>query len=66
MAARKVLEETDGRFMVRVYRDSEWQEWQARLYENGKEYVPARAYCDSKQEAVDTARHMLNAEVGRR
>ena len=56
---RKIAEHFDGRFAVKVYYDRDWQEYQVRLYVDGKLYEPATYHTDDKQDALDSAPTML-------
>lgn len=45
---------------VKVYRDTEWDEYVVRQYKNGIEQVPSNYHTDSRQDAFDTAIRMIN------
>jgi hypothetical protein len=45
---------------VKVYRDTEWDEYSVRVFKNGVEQVMASYHTDDKQDAIDTARAMTN------
>lgn len=59
MGLRKIYECTDCGQTVKVYRDSEWQEYRVRSYPNGKLYAPADYHTTDKQDALDTALGIL-------
>lgn len=46
--------------IVKVYRDTEWDEYSVRLFKNGIEQVMASYHTDNKQDALDTALAMIN------
>lgn len=46
-------------FIVKVYRDSDWNEYICRLFANGEEMVDSSYHTDDKQDALDTANNML-------
>ena len=48
-----------GEFLVKVYKDSEWNEYICRLFVNGKEMVDSAYHTDDKLDALDTANSML-------
>jgi hypothetical protein len=48
-----------GDFLVKVYKDSEWNEYVCRLFINGEESVDSSYHTDDKQDALDTANSML-------
>lgn len=63
MALRKILAfkaiQIDGTpIEVRVYKDSEWGEYRARLYQDGKLYEPADAFDGDLGSILDTAASM--------
>ena len=41
--------------VVKVYRNSEWNEYVCRLLIDGKHYEPADSFTDDKQDALGTA-----------
>lgn len=45
--------------VVRVYWDSEWQEYQVHLYVKGELIVDATYFTDDKQDALATAAQMV-------
>lgn len=45
---------------VKVYRDSEWNEYVARLYLDGKLYPPADCFDDNKESMLATAQAMYS------
>lgn len=50
----EVKDANNGR-MVRVYRDSEWNEYRTRCYMNGVLNPDADAFDSDKQSAIETA-----------
>lgn len=44
---------------VRVYRDTEWDEFRVRLFIEGKLYEPADHHTSDREEAFDTGMTML-------
>ena len=60
---RKIYENATKNVAVKVFKDTEWGEYIAKLYVNGTEYKPASYHTDDKQDAIDTANAMLNREV---
>ena len=46
-------------FLVKVYKDSEWNEYVCRLFANGAEMYSSAYHTDDKQDALDTADRML-------
>jgi hypothetical protein len=46
--------------IVKIYRDTEWDEYVVRLFKNGIEQVLASYHTDDKQDALDTAQAMIN------
>lgn len=50
-----ILNQTTGR-EARVYRDSEWQEWRVRFYDQGLHLAAADYHTDDKGDAQHTAR----------
>lgn len=46
-------------FIVKVYRDSDWNEYICRLFANGAEMYSSAYHTDDKQDALDTANNML-------
>jgi hypothetical protein len=46
-------------FIVKVYRDSDWDEYVCRLFANGEEMVESSYHTDDKADALDTANRML-------
>lgn len=63
MALRKIHEETAGKFMVRVYRDTPNREYVARIYVNDVWQPAADAFETECGAAIDTARAMLAHSV---
>ena len=49
----------DDAVMVKVYRDSEWNEFVCRLFVDGAEMKSASYHTDDKQDAIDTAQAMF-------
>lgn len=49
---------------VKVYRDSEWEQYIARLYYFDKLYAPADAFDTDKASIIATAEAMLNQAIG--
>lgn len=65
MAQRKIAEDSfysqgsDFAHGCRVYRDSEFNEYNVRFYLNGQELKDSRYFASDKQDALDTmANHM--------
>ncbi|WP_338807255.1 hypothetical protein V8U11_11045 [Pseudomonas chlororaphis] len=53
--------EDNGKGKVcKVYRDSEWGEYQVRLYIQGSLLKEANYHTDDKDDACNTARSMIN------
>jgi hypothetical protein len=48
----------DDTVIVKIYRDSEWNEFVCRLFVNGAELTDASYHTDDKQDAIDTAQAM--------
>ena len=48
-----------GDFLVKVYKDTEWNEYVCRLFVNGTEMVDSSYHTDDLQDALDTASSML-------
>jgi len=46
-------------FLVKVYKDSDWNEYVCRLFINGTENKDASYHTDDKLDALDTAVAML-------
>lgn len=65
MALKKIHEESKDRVTVKVYKDSEWGEFRARLYVDGKLYEPADAFDTDKESILHTAKDMLKREFAR-
>ena len=59
---RKVREFTSGPHRVAVHRDHEWQEYRVRVYRDGVAYSPADYFTQDVEDAVDTAKAMLERE----
>lgn len=57
---RKIFETTNGTRQVKVYRNAEFGEYQAKLYIKGAFIIDATYFTDDKMDAIDTARHMVN------
>jgi hypothetical protein len=49
---------------VKVYRDSEWQEFRARLFIAGVPQHDADYHDSDKESCISTAKFMLNRELG--
>jgi len=49
----------DDTVIVKIYRDSEWNEFVCRLFVNGAELKDSSYHTDDKQDAIDTAQSML-------
>ena len=56
MAKYKVYEKSSQGHVVKVHRDSDWQEFIVKL--DG--YEPGSYHCQDKQEAIQNADHMLD------
>lgn len=48
-----------GDFLVKVYKDTEWNEYVCRLFVNGTEMVDSAYHTEDLQDALDTASSML-------
>lgn len=59
MALRLLATLGTGARVVKVYRDSEWNEYRARLYVKGVLYAPADAHDDDRESIMGTAQFML-------
>jgi len=46
-------------YTVKVYRDTEWNEYVSRLFKDGVELVNASYHTDDKEDALDTANSMI-------
>ena len=55
---RKITTLTDGKFEARVYRDSEWDEYITKYYQDGV-YIDGDSHTDDKQDALVTAKAVL-------
>ena len=53
-----------GNIICRVYRDIEWNEYRARIINNGKVLSKLDYHTDDKTDAIDTARSMLARYTG--
>jgi hypothetical protein len=42
---------------ARVYRDSDWQEWRVKHYQDGEHLTAADYHTDDKADALNHARH---------
>jgi hypothetical protein len=59
--ALRLLEKFDrGSITVKVYRDTEWDEYVLRVYRDGIEQVAANYHTQYIEDAVDTAWAMIN------
>jgi hypothetical protein len=64
---RRVFQSSHGNRSVKVFRDTEWQEYIVRYYwaaEKGGQpvlYESADYHCDDKAEAIATAEHYLKS-----
>ena len=48
-------------YTAKVYRDVEWNEYRVKFYDtDGQHFVNADYHTDDKQEALDSARHILD------
>ncbi len=56
---RGIVREANPRIEVKVVRDADWQEWQARVYVNRKEYKPASYHTNDREDANTTAFTMV-------
>lgn len=57
---RLVVKSDNGNRAVKIYKDTDWEEYVVKHYENGQ-YLKDADYFDSdKQAAVDTAKHFLS------
>jgi hypothetical protein len=67
MALKKVFETQtpDNSHKAIVVRDSEWQEFRVRFYENGQWLKKADYHTDEKQDAIDTAQTYVR-EAGKK
>lgn len=45
-----------------TYRDTEWEEFQVRFYEDGVHLAPADYHTGDMEDALDTARAWVQAE----
>jgi hypothetical protein len=45
---------------VKVYRDSDWDEYVCRLFEGDKEFKGAAYHTNDKADALETAKRMAN------
>lgn len=59
MALKLIKTFGENKRVVKVYRDSEWNEYRARLYVNGVLYAPADAHDDDKESIMGTAQYMV-------
>lgn len=60
MTARKLPQCTTevGTSKVCVFRDAEFNEYQVRLYKDGKEEIGSRYYTDDRNDAILTRNHI--------
>ncbi len=63
MAKKKIAEYGDEKVAVKVYYDSEYGEYVARLYLHGKLHEPSDAFDTDRQSIIDTALSMLKHEL---
>lgn len=54
-----ILEVTKGFKRVTIHRDSQLDKFKCKLFYHGKHYEPADYYTDDKQDAIGTAKLML-------
>lgn len=45
---------------AKVYRNPAFNEYQVKLFIDGKYYEPADYFTDDKEDSLDTARHMVD------
>ena len=55
----EVFEDKESGRAVKVYRDTEWQEFRARLVIGGVSYPQADSFDDDKESIMGTAKAML-------
>jgi len=61
--ALRLLEKFDrGNITVKVYRDTEWEEYSVRLYKNGIEQINASYHCEYLDDAMSTASIMIDED----
>ena len=57
--ARKIVKKIPaGKHEVRIYRDSEWDEYVVRVFTDGKPEQGDGYFSTEKQDAIDTANHI--------
>jgi len=57
---RKILVDTKGDIKVQIYYSHQWNEYTVKLYIKGVYQTHSDYFTDDKQDAYDTAQHMLN------
>lgn len=65
MASRKILEISKGKYVARVYRDRETEEYHARLFVGKVERESARYFTDDPVDAQITAGLMVRSAYQR-
>jgi len=60
----KKIESPGGKTSIKVYYDSDYGEYSARLYRSGKLYEPADAFDSDKESILGTAEAMFKREIG--
>ncbi len=60
MTKKLIQTTTNGDRIVKVYYDSDWNEYQCRLYLAGKFYGPATYFTNDKEDAIDSSWLMAN------
>ena len=48
---------------AKVYRNSEWDEYQTKFFIDGKHITEGDCFTDDKTDAMDTAQHWVNKTV---
>jgi len=56
---RRIHVETNGNQTAKVFRDSDWNEYRIRLYDNGILNPDADGFEDDKDSAIATAKAMV-------
>lgn len=61
---RLISQKAVGNYSVKVYRDTDWNEFVVRFFENGIHQLDADYYTDDKDDAIDTAGRWLSKGAG--
>lgn len=46
--------------LAKIYKDTDWQEYRTKYYQNGNYLTDCDSFADTKQEAIETANYLVN------